>query len=91
MVYEGMETIEKLDYKQRGGHTEDTKSVPRTAAVPRGPLTSVLVRRTVGFVQLLNMTLMRIRFSLRLSYKIQDDYCMEWTYTKSITYCLSKM
>lgn len=58
LIYEGMETIEKLDYKQRGGHTEDTKSVQRIAAVPRGPSTSVLVRRTVGFVEMLNMTLM---------------------------------
>lgn len=69
--------IEKLNYKQCGEHTEDTKSVQRTAAVPSWPLTSVLMRRTVGFVEMLNMTLMRIRFSLRLSYKIQDDYCME--------------
>lgn len=57
LIYKGMETIEKLDDKQRGGHTEDTKSVQRIAAVSRGPSTSVLVR-TVGFVEMLNMTLM---------------------------------
>lgn len=60
LVYEGMETIEKLDYKQHGGHSEDTKSVQRTAAVPRGPSTSVRVRGTAGFFEMLNMTLMQL-------------------------------
>lgn len=43
-----------------------------------GPLTRVLLRTTGGFVENIGYddSLMRIRFSLQLSCKIQDRYCV---------------
>ena len=64
----------------------------RTTAKPRRLFTGILRRKTGGVVESVEYdTLMRTRFSLGLSYKIQNGYCTGQIYTRTIIHCLPEI